>query len=264
MQTIRKPTLSKGGGQGPLSTKGGSIAAAMLAAAVAAAVIVLFLAQYRSNVNNDGVPTPVLVADQLIEQGASGDTVGAEKLYKLTKIPRDRLKPGAISDASKLRGKVAVAALVPGQQLTDADFKLSGHGIVTKLAADQRAVTVSLDNSHGLIGTIKTGDHVDVLSGFLIDNNTGRQSPVLRTLMQDVLVLNVPKGTGGGIGSQNQTKEITLRVSDTQAPKIAFSADNGKLWLALRPANGRNIDAKTLTTLDTLLFDLKAIRRRGR
>jgi Flp pilus assembly protein CpaB len=260
MQTIRKPTLNKGG-KGPLSTKGGSIAAAILAAALAATVIVIFLQQYRSSVNNDGVPTAVIVADQLIEQGASGDSIGAQKLFRSTKVPRDQLKPHAVTDAAALRGKVAVADILPGQQLTSADFKPAGRGVVTKLAADQRAITISLDTAHGLIGTIAAGDHVDVLSGFLVDNATGRQAPVLRTLMQDVLVLSVPKSAGGGIGAATQTKDVTLRVSYRQAPKIAFAADNGKLWLALRPQNGNTVDAQTLVTLQSLLFDVKAIRR---
>ncbi|MGI8730548.1 MAG: hypothetical protein ACR2LK_11265, partial [Solirubrobacteraceae bacterium] len=81
MQTIPKPPkLTKDGGKGPLASKNGSILAAVITAAVAGVLIVLFLQQYRDGVNNEGVPTPVLVAEQIIEQGASGDTVGAQGL----------------------------------------------------------------------------------------------------------------------------------------------------------------------------------------
>jgi pilus assembly protein CpaB len=248
---------------GPLSSKNGSIGAAIVAAAIAGMLIVFFLQQYRQNVDDGGVPTPVLVAEQLIEQGASGDSVGANGLFKTTDVPRDELKKGAVTDAGTLRGKVAVADILPGQQLTAADFKGAGRGIVTKLAADQRAIAVPLDSAHGLVGKVGKGDHVDVLSGFML-NGDGGERPVLRMLMQNVLVLDVPKkasdgGVSGG-GGANETSEVTLRVAAEAAPKVAFAADNGKLWLVLRPQNGAKVDRTTLVSLATLLTDAEPVK----
>ena len=262
MQTIPKPPkLTKDGG-GPLSSKNGSIIAAVVTAAVAGLLIVVYLQQYRSNVDKDGVPTPVLVAQQLIEKGASGESVGAAGLFKSSDVPRDQLKAGAVTDAAALKGKVAVDDILPGQQLTNDDFKAAGHGIVTKLAADQRAISVSLDTAHGLVGNIRAGDHVDVLSGFMLDSSIGRQTPVLRMLMQNVLVLDVPaKKTTTGVGQNaNQTSEITLRVDAAAAPKLAFAADNGTLWLVLRPQNGEKIDGDTVVSLASLLAGAKPVK----
>jgi Flp pilus assembly protein CpaB len=261
--TIRPPKLSKDS-SGPLSTKNGSIAAALVAAAIAGLLIVFFLQQYRSNVNKDGVPTAVLVATQVIEQGASGDTAGAQSLFKTTNVPRDQLKAGAVSDPAKLRGEVAVEQLVPGQQITDADFKPAGQGLVTKLAADQRAIAVAVDTAHGLIGKIKAGDHVDVLTGFEADNSAGGNQSVLRMLLQDVLVMGVPKKAAGGVSSgANETSEVTLRVATNAAPKLAFAADNGKVWLVLRPLNGAKLDRPSLVTLQSLLVGTKPVRASG-
>ena len=258
--TLRPPPKPSKDGGGPLSSKNGSIAAALVAAAVAGLLIVFFLQQYRNGVNSEGVPTPVLVAQQLIEQGTSGDTAGAQGLFKVTKVPRDQLKTGAVTDAAALRGKVATAEILPGQQLTAPDFKAAGHGIVTKLAADQRAITVSFDSAHGLVGKVRAGDHVDVLSGFVIDNSIGRQRPVLRMLMQDVMVLDVPKkASNAAIGGANDTSEVTLRVAAHAAAKLAFAADNGKLWLVLRPQNGEKLERSALVTLATLLVDSKPV-----
>lgn len=268
--TLRPPKPPKDPG-GPLASKNGSIAAAVVAAAIAGLLIVFFLQQYRSSVNEDGVPTPVVVAEQPIEQGASGDTVGAQGRFKVTKIPRDQLKPGAVTDAATLRGKVAVADILPGQQLTAADFRAAGRGIVTKLGADERAITIALDSSHGLAGKIRAGDHVDVLSGFVIDSNVGRQRPVLQVLMQDVLVLDVPLRAKGpdadaDTGGTNEISEVTLRVSARSAPKLAFAADNGKLRLVLRPQNGARLDRSSLVSVASLLAEarpVKAATRRG-
>ncbi len=260
MQTTLKPPKSSKDTGRPLSSKNGSIAAAAVAAAIAGLLIVFFLQQYRDNVNEDGVPTAALVAEQLIEQGASGDTVGAQGRFKATTVPRDQLKPGAVTDAASLRGKVATADILPGQQLTAADFKPVGRGIVTKLAADERAITIALDSAHGLVANIGAGDHVDVLSGFLLDSSTGRQRPALRMLMQNVLVLAVPAKTAKRGPGANATSEVTLRVAAAAAPKLAFAADNGKLWLVLRPQNGEKIDNSTLVSMASLLGDAKPVR----
>jgi Flp pilus assembly protein CpaB len=81
--------------------------------------------------------------------------------------------------------------------------------------------------------------------------------------MQNVLVLDVPKkasdGAVGG-GGANETSEVTLRVTSKAAPKIAFAADNGKLWLVLRPQNGAKLDRTTLVSLASLLSDAKPVK----
>ncbi len=279
MQTLAKPTPTKEpprkqkNPRRPLSTKGGAIISAVVTAGLAAIVIATFLNQYRNNINSDGVPTQVLVADKLIEQGASGDSLGALGLYKADKLPKAQLKPGALTDAAALKGQVAVADLLPGQQLTRADFRPKGNGAVTKLAANQRAITVPLDKAHGLMGPIRPGDKVDVFSGFLVEGAIGRPRPFLRILEQNVLVLESAKvsSSGSGVGSGgNQKKEVTLRVNDVAAPKIAFAHDHGKVWLVLRPQNAKNVTKRTLQTLEGLLFDVQPqrlardIRRRAR
>jgi Flp pilus assembly protein CpaB len=261
MQTINPPKVVKDG-KPPLSSKSATIMGAVVAVALAALIIVIFLKQYRDNVNSDGVPTPVLVATQLIEQGSSGDSIGADGQFKATEGPRDQLKSGAVTDSAALRGKIAVADILPGQQLTGGDFKTAGSGPVTKLGADERGIMISLDNAHGLNGSIKPGDHVDVFSGFLVDRRANGLRPVLRALMQNVLVLKTPtevKRSTVGSGS-NKPKEVMLRVKSSQAPALAFAADNGKVWLVLRPENGEDIDRRTLVNLESVLLGGKVIR----
>jgi len=50
-----------------------------------------------------------------------------------------------------------------------------------------------------MIGRIHAGDHVDVLSGLQVQpDGAGRPRPVLRTLLQDVEVLDAPPAEGPG------------------------------------------------------------------
>jgi len=264
MQTELKPPKPPRPEGGLLATKNGSILAAVLTAALAAIIIVVFLIQYRDGVNKDGVPTPVVVARHLIERGASADVAGTQGMFRVTEVPRDQLKKGAVTDPATLQGQVAVGEIVPGQQITAPDFKPAGNGIVTKLSATQRAITVPIDGPHGLQGNLVAGDHVDVLAGFVLDSGAGAQRSVMRYLLQDVLVLAVPAATtGGGVGSTGgatATTGVTLRVDGKVAPKLAFASDNGKLWLVLRPQDGKVIDQTGAVTLAALLIDAKPIK----
>jgi Flp pilus assembly protein CpaB len=266
MQTtaIRPPKVSPDG-KSPLSSKSAAIIGAVVAVALAALVIVLFLKQYKDNVNKDGIPTPVLVASQLIEQGSSGDSLGAAGQFKATDVPRDQLKAGAVVDAALLRGKIAVADILPGQQLTRGDFRVAGSGPVTKLGPEQRGIMLTFDNAHGMLGAIKAGDHVDVISGFLVDRGGNGLRPELRTMMEDVLVLKAPSNIKGGkVGtSANKDKEVMLRVDAAKAPELAFAADNGKVWLVLRPLNGKSVDKRSLVTMESVLLGSRSVRGGG-
>lgn len=261
MLTQRKPAPFKEGGT-VLSSRRGSIAAAVIAAGLAGAVILVFLDQYKSSVRSDAAPASVLVADRLIQKGTAGDVAG-EQLVKATEVPRDQVKRGAVSDPARLRDRTAVADILPGQQITSADFTATGKGIVTRLAADQRALAIALDGPHGLTGAVGAGDRVDVIAAFGVAGKAGvRGRPVVKTLLQDVLVLSAPTAATGGEGGEG-AQNVVLRVQDRFAPKLAYAAENGTLRLVLRPANGRKVDIRGLIDLDAVLFNTQPLMRRG-
>lgn len=258
MLTQDKPSSSqlKDGG-GPLSSRNGSIAVALMAALLGGLAIFVFLQRYKDDVNADAVPRSVLVADKAIEKGASGEVASAQKLITTTDLPRDQVKAGALTDPAVLRGRVAATDILPGQQITEADFTLPGQGIVTKLAADQRAIAIQLDGPHGLVGTITAGDKVDVLAAFGLAGDGGGRA-VVRMLMQNVLVLSAPpSGRAVGDAAAATSAEILLQVKDTFAPKLAFAADNAALRITLRPQDGTKIDTDKL-------YDLNAVLRGGK
>lgn len=257
-----KPPKPGWEGKGPLSSRNSSVLAALVTAALAALVIIVFLNQYRDSVNTDGVPTPVLVASKLIERGASADAIAVAQLYRSEQVPRDQLKEGAISDASELKGKVAASDILPGQQLTAANFRASNRPIKDKLGPEERAMRVAVDAEHGMTGEIRRGDRVDIYAGFLVNTGDARQRPILRTVMQDVLVLDAPpieESSGEGlVSAAAKEKEVTLKVTAKQGPKLAFAAENGEVWLALRPQNGRSLEEQQIVTLEKLLLNLTA------
>jgi Flp pilus assembly protein CpaB len=248
--------------QNLLSTRMGTIFVGTAAAVIAAVILLIYTSQYRDSVKKQQAPVAVLVANELIAKGTSGDLVGSNQMYSITKIPADRVKDGAITDPHTLTGLIANKDIFPGEQLRASEFdNVSSTDLTSKITATQRAISVPLDGAHGLIGYIQSGDHVDVLAGFQVIGADGKTHPVLKTIMQDILVLNAPSTSskGGLGGSSGQASNVVMRMTDTQAADMAFSSDNGKIWILLRPPTGAVASKPSLVTLETLLFGVPAI-----
>jgi Flp pilus assembly protein CpaB len=252
-----------------LATRGGTAAVAGAAALLAFVIFLLFMNQYRSSVDESSEPVGVLVAKSLIPKGMSGDLIGSQELFQPTTAPKGQVKDGALTDPATLRGRVAVDDIYPGQQLTTGDFSTTTtDALATKITGPQRALAVPLEKAPGLIGHVHAGDHVDILGGFnlvRVDRrgvpiqNGGAARPAMSLLAEDVLVLHVPEETGSGFGAGSKEANVVLRLTSAQAAEIAFAADNGKIWFALRPQSGATTPEDSFVTLETLLLGVKPI-----
>jgi Flp pilus assembly protein CpaB len=227
------------------STRGGTIAVGGFAALLALLVLLLYLNNYRSSIRNSSAPIPVLVANHLIPQGTAGDVLGTSGGFEATEVPKGDVKTGALSDPAVLRGRVAVSDIYPGQQLTLADFSLAGVApLGSRLTGKQRAMAIPIDSVHGLIGSIVTGDRVDIYANL---------NGVIKPIMQNVLVLGISGGGGsGGLASTTGSNSITFRVSPAGAGRLAFASDNGSIWVILRPATRGGTIAPGATTMQKI------------
>lgn len=248
------------------STRGGTIAVSILAAVLAAVILVTYLHRYRSSVRASGVPVTVLVADGLIEKGTSGEVIANEEMYKITTMPKGEVSDGAITDPDALKGSIAAADVFPGEQLTTGKFTTSEAGSWSnKITADQRILTLPFDSAHGMIGQIEAGDHIDVYAGFNVRRlgPDGRPEPgvteraVLKLITSDVQVLDVPKAGSGGIGGSKA--KLTIRASDEDAAKMAFTSDNGILWAVLRPRANAAPTSPNIVSVETVLFGIPPV-----
>ena len=95
------------------------------------------------------------------------------------------------------------------------------------------------------MGQLNAGDHVDVYVGVNIQG-PGGAVPALKLLMQNALILRTP-ASGAVAGT------VVLRASGDQTPLLAYAADNGKIWLVLRPASGAKPVRPGLITAERLL-----------
>ena len=216
------------------ATRGGTIAVGAFAALLALLVLLLYLSHYRNSVKNTSAPVPVLVANHLIPQGTAGDVLGTNNGFAATEVAKSAVKEGAISDPAALKGKVAVADIFPGQQLTALDFTPTATATLgSRLVGKQRAMSIPVDQVHGMIGSVVAGDRIDLYADV---------SGVVTPIAQNVYVLGVSSagGSGGGLSgsSGGSSSSLILRVTPAGASRLAFASDNAKLWVILRPATG--------------------------
>lgn len=235
------------------SSRRGAVALAVGCALAAGIILLIALSQYRQSVSAANRQVSVLVSTGSIQKGTSGDLIAAQRLYKPTPVLAKDLSTGALTNAAALSGEVAVQNILPGQQLTAADFVPSTSGVVGQLTPGQRAVSVALDSEHGLVGEVQPGDHVDVYGAFNGGGGSGASSgTVVKLLIPNALVLKTPDSSSGvGGGSTNGT--VVLAVNNSQVGTLAYAAEAGKVWLALRPGGASN-PSQSLTTYNSVVF----------
>lgn len=223
-------------------SRGWTLALGIAAAALAAILLIAYLVQYRSSVNSSTEPTPVLVAKGLIPKGTSGTVIAEKQLFQAATLPKDDLKVGAISDPAYLNGRVAVADIFPGQQITTADVSAGlTDAIPTQLAGKQRAVAISVGAVQGLIGYVASGDRVDVY--YQTGSNDGT---VLGLLEPNVLIMRAGA-------------PMIIRADAGLAQKLALASNTGTLWFLLRPAGNAQPPPKRKITSTELLEQINRL-----
>jgi Flp pilus assembly protein CpaB len=218
------------------NSRGWTLILGIAAAALAAILLIAYLVQYRSSVNDSTAPTPVLVAKNLIPKGTSGTVIAEKQLFQAATLAKDDLKVGALSDPAYLNGRVAVADIFPGQQITTADLSAGlTDALPTQLSGKQRAVAIPISGAHGLVGYVASGDRVDI---YFETGATGGNT--LGLLASNVLVMRAPDGTGA---------PAILRLDAGQAQLMALASDTGIMWFLLRPAgDAKEPPRKAVTT----------------
>jgi Flp pilus assembly protein CpaB len=247
-----------------VSTRRGTLIAALLIALLAGASILLYLNSYRDSLKAQGALVTVLVAKQTIPKGTSGSVVANKNLYTVTTIRESQLLEGAMSDPATLRDKVATREVFEGAQLTATDFGAAGDSLAAQLSDRQRIVSVPLDAAHGLIDGIEPGNRVDVYAGFNVIPLGANGQPLAggqaRPMLRLLILSDVPVVAVGAKASGSGTTNVSLSVDDVKAAKLAFASDNGKLWLALRPSAGAKASRPGIVTVETMLLGVPPVQ----
>ncbi len=230
------------------ASRRGTIAIALVAAIIAGGILVYALSKYRHNVNTADRPATVLVAGKFIAKGTAGAAIGVGQWATPTKVLQKQLTAGAIADPGLLHGQVAAVDIYPGQQLTASDF-VGGGLLESRLPRGERAISVVLDQSHGMVGSLHTGNRVDVYVSFPATSSASKIASV-RLLSSDVVVLSAGQAqskVGLLTSSSSQSASVVLQMRSKKAAELAFAEDYGKVWLFLSPASGTRPGGEVVT-----------------
>ena len=165
--------------QNLFTTRRGSLLVGGAAAVLAGLILLVYLHAYRNSLNSGAAPATVLVAKNLIQKGTPGNIIGSSDQFQVASVPKGQLQTGAITDPAALAGRVAVTDIYPGQQLTANYFAYAPPGTLqTNITGTDRAISLSIDAEHGMIGQISAGDSM-INRGNLSPPNSDRSNRTL-------------------------------------------------------------------------------------
>jgi Flp pilus assembly protein CpaB len=229
-------------------------------AALAAVLTSVYVVNYKRHVQNGEEKVPVLVAARDIPAGTSGADVIDQKFLKKQTVLRKAVVAGAISSPDDLARYVATQDVYEGEQVSTRRFALpKDQGIRSQIKGTQRAYQLEGDPNQTLAGTLKAGDHVDVVGSWELNDT----QTVSRVVLRNLLVLTAPDAASGGevVTSPGSGGEVVqIRVTDAQSQKLIWiennSADHGGGWpLQLRPPSNSLDSSNTYQDSKLMLYD---------
>lgn len=233
-----------------------NIVIAVVLAAFAALLTMMYVTNYQRHVDKDVADVPVLVATDDIPAGTSG--AQAAQRVEERMVEQQNVAPGAVTDPELLKHLVVSQAIYGGEQVTRQRFSNSTEiGVRSQIEGNMRAISVNGDAFQLLAGTLRSGDHVDVVASLKIDPD--KDIHATRIVLRDLLVLKPATSPGaesrlqGGNGGENFS--VLLAVSDTQVQKLFHVIKHGDWTLQLRPVVDAVDSPETLETVASLMRD---------
>lgn len=230
----------------------------ILGAAALALVAVVFMLVYISKAHSGGTtkqpsgPVSVLVATRQISAGTMGESL-QHGAFAVRKVPANTVVPGAVSSASSLQREVVTQDILAGQQVSQQQFgPRAASGVRVDLRGRERVVELEGDAGQVLDGTLRPGDHVDILGTWNVPEKC-TQCHVSGTVVRNALVLATSAELGMPHTAALSSVPVQLRLTDFQAQRVFWIVKNGQWWLELRPVVGPRSSLDTLDNSVTIL-----------
>ena len=260
----------------PVIEKKGLIIAAALAL-IATILVVSWLNQQRRRMADDmSMRFKELHANTVDAIYAKSDIprgkIISEDMLFTKPITKNSLPPEAATSLTKVIDNVATVnikedSIILSDMVGPPAAKEATLAMKTPIG--KRAISVSVDNISSLVGMIKPGDYVDVISLILLPAMVeGKQAaqPATVPLFQNVQVLAVGaqlnRTQEAEISSRRRKEEpasreaaplITLALSPEETNLLAFVQEQGKIRLVLRSPADAKIEVAQPANWETLL-----------
>jgi pilus assembly protein CpaB len=187
-------------------------------------------------------PVQVLVVDQPIAAGTSGDSLA--ELVRTETVPAKAAVEGRVTDLGELTGLVATTDLQPGEQLLTGRFRspdrMQAPGTVA-VPKGLQEVSVLLDPQRAVGGRLAAGDTVGVYLSLAdpMKQTHAVLHRVLVTQVQGAPAAPDPEAEAAvdpaSTAAPATSLMVTLAVDAQDAETVVFGAEHGTLWLSLEP-----------------------------
>ncbi len=230
-----------------------NIAIAIALALVAALMVTFYVSNYKRSIQQGEADVQVYVAARDIPAGVSGAAAVKQHLLEPRNVARRSVVPGAISDPEQISRLVATQRVDTGEQVTLRRFgSATQRGIRGQIAGTMRAVQVAGDANQLLLGTLRSGDHVDVVANV---TGTGQSGNAARIVLRDISVLRGPDAAPAEQRvAGSSTSNVLLAIRDTQVQRLFFVLKNAGWTLELRPtADAADSRREVIETTNSVL-----------
>ena len=177
-------------------------------------------------------------------------------LLKLAEWPADSRPAGALTELSKLNGRVLKTSVLRGEPLTEAKLAPAGTlgGLSAVIAEGKRAITVRVNDVVGVAGFALPGNFVDIIVHTQTDAGAGgTEQAISKIVLERILVLAVAQEVSRDDTKPRVVNAVTLEVTPDQAENLDLARSVGTLSLVLRnqvdPRPGVTEGATKLTLL---------------
>jgi len=186
---------------------------------------------------------PVAATRQVVV--ASGDiapgTALSSQTVRILAWPQEVIPPKSASSMREIEGRVVKVPIPQGNPILSSMLAPEGTaaGLSGILADGKRALTVKVDEVAGVAGFIHPGDHVDVLVDLPIFEAKDHFS---KTILHDIPVLSAGQiWHQGGDNKPVVVNTVTLELTPQESEVLNLASNEGKIRLALRNRNNKNI-----------------------
>jgi pilus assembly protein CpaB len=251
-----------------------NIVIALVLAAVAAGLVILYTGNVTKRAHDSQQNVTIVVAKSAIPAGSPVKDLVDTGAFETRQVVQRDVVPGAYASIDSLNKSLATAGpITAGSQITPSMFtEGTSAPITSQITGTMRAVQVAYNPNRVLDGTLRAGDHVDVVVAFSVqsslNNSPYTEQDASRVLMTNVQVLSTKadgvasaalqadSDTTGGSGSDDGTQgaAIILAIPQDQIAAFNLAREFGKLWYVVRPTSGSQ-DANTVVATPCSVLD---------
>lgn len=231
---------------------------ALILATLATAGVFMYSRGVEEQAKTGGTMVQVVVSKVDLPARTDLDQLIKDDQFRIIQVPEGVVVDGAVTSLDQLAGKSNGVAILAGEQIPVARISGNVPGGALAIPNGMEAITVSLDASRGVAGSINSGDHVTIYSTFKDAPTKGAEKETVTAVLvptAELLAVFRPLSTTtfGSDETQSPSEQlpgsltVTVALTPEDAQHFVFSMESGTVWFGLLPpdANGQPMEPIT-------------------